>query len=134
MKTWILGLVGACSVALLGTGAEAWQDAIHGIINSPADLARAVAVDTAGNVVAAGRLQATDTTTAFTVIKFDGATGAERWRQVITGTVSPGNNGAQAVAVDAAGDVVAAGRLQITGTTTAFTVIKCDGATGGKDR
>src|SRR2546428_12871057 len=112
MKTWILGLVGVCSLVLLGTRAEAWQDTIHGIIDSPADSAQAVAVDAAGNVVAAGQLQNTDTV-AFAVLKVEGVSGTEQWRQVLAG------GSANKVAVDGNGDVVAAGRLS-TSTDTAF--------------
>ena len=85
MRTLLLGLVGACSLALLVSGAWAWQYAVHGIVSSSTDIARAVTVDAAGNVLAVGRLQTTDTTVAFTVLKFAGASGAEQWRQTIVG-------------------------------------------------
>jgi len=79
--------------------------------------------------VAAGRLQITGNTTAFTVIKFTGATGAERWRQVIPGTAA-GFGRANAVAVDGNGDVVAAGAFSNPPGSSDFTVVKLAGASG----
>ena len=79
-----------------------------------------------GDVVAAGGIR---TNAGFTVLKFDGATGAERWRQVIMGPAGPGI--ARAVAVDGHGDVVAAGQSRDHGNAYGgFTVIKLDGASG----
>jgi hypothetical protein len=131
-------VVAAGSVSPTGTGAdftvlkvdgvsgvERWRQTLSGTANE-SDSAHAVAVDAAGDVIAAGSLVNTGTGSAFTVVKFDGASGAERWRQV-----TPGNG--QRVAVDTAGDVVAAG---VTTSPDAainyFTVIKFDGASGAE--
>ena len=131
MRTLLLGLVGACSLALLVSGAWAWQYAVHGIVSSSTDIARAVTVDAAGNVLAVGRLQTTDTTVAFTVLKFDGATGSEQRRQVLpAGFVGVSFIGAHAVTVDASGDVVAAGGIS-SETSIDFTVVKLRGIDGG---
>ncbi len=109
------------------TGAELWRREISGTAGS--GYALAVAVDGAGNVVAAGATTNTGTGGDFTVIKFNGNTGAELWRQVINGTAN-GSDEATAVAVDGAGNVVAAGSTRNTGTFNDFTVIKFNGATG----
>jgi hypothetical protein len=66
----------------------------------------------------------------FTVIKFAGSNGTEQWRQVINGTAN-GSDQALAVAVDAAGNVVATGQTNNTDTLGDFTVVKLRGANGG---
>ncbi|TAK02194.1 hypothetical protein EPO44_08450, partial [bacterium] len=111
-------------------GAELWHQVIDGTAHE-GDVAKAVTVDGAGNVVAAGFTQNIGTGNDFTVIKFDGATGAELWRQVIDGTAHEGD-GANAVTVDGAGNVVAAGFTQNTGSFQDFTVIKFNGASGAE--
>jgi len=63
----------------------------------------------------------------FIVIKFDGVSGEELWRQVIVGDGATGM--AAAVVVDGEGDVVAAGRIN-TPSGSDFTVIKVDGSRG----
>src|SRR6185503_469767 len=86
-------------------GVELWRRTLNGTANG-SDRANAVAVDAAGDVFAAGFLANTVGGADFTVVKFDGLTGAERWRQVLP---APGGccvGGAQTVDVDDAGDVV----------------------------
>ena len=68
------------------------------------------AVDAAGNVVVAGTTFNAGTSGDFTVVKFDGLTGAELWRQVLNGTGN-GFDSAIAVAIDAAGNVAAVGSI-----------------------
>lgn len=117
------------------TGAELWRREINGRDTSVAlDVGFAVAVDGADDVLAAGRLE-NGPKSAFdlAVIKLAGATGAEVWRQEIDGDsrrTSPGQEEARAVAVDAAGDVVAAGFIDNKATDEEFTVVKLDGTTG----
>lgn len=88
-------------------GSEQWRQVINGNANS-SDQAVAVTVDTEGNVVAAGFTTNTETGVDFTVVKLDGVGGDELWRQVISGTANAADR-ALAVAVDTAGNVVAAG-------------------------
>jgi hypothetical protein len=86
-------------------------------------------VDAAGDVVAAG--WTTDMDAApnfFTVIKFDGVTGAERWRRIIPTPSGCCLSGVSAV--DAAGDVVAAGSVQ-DNDGSHYTVVKLRGTDGG---
>lgn len=55
-------------------------------------LIRALAIDASGDVVVAGYVDTTDDVRGafdFLVMKLDGATGAERWHVVLTGTASP---------------------------------------------
>jgi hypothetical protein len=113
------------------SGAEQWRQVINGTAPGGGDEAHAVAVDAAGDVVAAGRTVNSGTGANFTVLKLDGASGAERWRQVINGSAT-GDDFALAVAVDAAGDVVAAGYITNSGTLADFTVVKLDGASGAE--
>jgi len=81
-----------------------------------------VAVDNAGDVVAAGLTQNTGTFLDFAVAKFD-RNGTLLWQQTLNGTAN-GQDRASFVAVDNLGNVVAAGSTQNTGTGTDFTVAK----------
>ena len=65
------------------------------------------------------------------VLKVNGTNGVELWRQTLNGTANEIDR-ANAVALDAAGDVVAAGFLANTTTGADFTVVKFDGATGAE--
>jgi len=58
------------------------------------------------------------------VIKFEGSSGAELWRQVTRGNTIFASEYGHTVAVDAAGDVVAAGSIEEIVGDTDFTVIK----------
>jgi uncharacterized delta-60 repeat protein len=120
-------------IKLDGTsGAELWRQIINGT-DGLNDRASAVAVDAAGDVVAGGFTFNSDPLVDFTVVKLDGASGAELWRQVINGTVTSASfDEARAVKVDAAGDVVAAGVTENTGTQLDFIVVKFDGMSGGE--
>ena len=67
----------------------------------------AITVDPQGDVYAGGSLGSRYDSPAFTVIKLSGADGLERWRRI----VEPNSAGsARAVALDASGDLIAAGR------------------------
>jgi hypothetical protein len=109
-------------------GTELWRRVISGTATAD-DRALAVTVDTAGNVIAAGFITNNNTGRDFTVFKFNGSNGTERWRQVINGTAN-GNDQALAVTAGGAGNVIAAGFTTNSGTGSDFTVIKFDGNTG----
>jgi hypothetical protein len=128
MRRLRLGLVGACGLVLVWSAAWAWQTTITGTLSS-FELAQAVAVDGSDDVVAAGWTEHTGSGRDFTVVKLDGAGGAERWRYVLNGTLSSFDV-ALAVVVDGAGDVVAAGLTQNTGSGEDFTVVKLRGSDG----
>ena len=111
-------------------GAELWEQLVTGTLGADgSNQALAVKVDAAGDVVAAGETTNSDTHLDFTVIKFDGASGQELWRQVINGSADS-NDVANAVAIDAAGDVIAAGVIRNTGSDADFPVVKLNGTTG----
>jgi hypothetical protein len=130
----LLALLATCGLVFLSAEAWAWQTNISGTAGG--GTFNAVAVDEAGNVVAAGSTTNTDTGGDFTVVKFDGASGAEVWRYVITGNATRTPDVANAVAIDGAGNVVAAGVIFTTclgancGPLSDFIVVKLDGATG----
>ena len=115
------------------TGIERWRR----ILSGPADSggsANAVATDARGDVVAAGRVGASvgghNGIFHFAVIKLKGATGVEMWRRILTGRPKNSHSEANAVAVDSAGNVVAAGQTVNAGTGDDFTVVKLDGNSG----
>jgi hypothetical protein len=93
-----------------GNGNQLWRREIDGTAGG-GDLAFALAVDSDGNVVAAGAIQNTATDNDFAVIKFSGADGVELWRKEINGSVN-GSDVARGVALDAVGDVIAVGETQ----------------------
>jgi hypothetical protein len=101
-RSLLIALVGACSLLLSYSGAWAWQANIN------SGWASSVVVDAAGNVVAAGSTN-DGTGSAFTVIKYNGVTGREIWRRVFSGTDPDRFDSANAVTLDGAGNVVAAG-------------------------
>src|SRR5688500_16174076 len=87
-------------IKLRGTdGRELWRQTIA----SPgADVANSVAVGAAGDVFAVGLFDG-----KFIVAKFDGGSGDERWRRLITGSLNNVSSAALAVSVDASGNVFA---------------------------
>jgi hypothetical protein len=112
-----------------GSGAELWRARVVG--SAPGGLASALAVDAMGDVIAAGLVANGDLTTRseIAIVRFTGASGAELWRTVIGGNGN-GFDHASAVALDAAGDVMVAGRLVQAATGPDFFVAKLSGATG----
>ena len=98
-------------------GAERWRFTL-----GPPSSAYAVAVDGSGEIVAVGG--------GFHMVKLS-STGSERWRAKLDGTASD-NDLASAAAFDAAGDVIAAGRLTNSGTGSDLTVVKLSGASGAE--
>ena len=104
-------------------GTELWRKEIDGT-QSSSDLANDVTFDAAGNVIAAGHIENSGTDRDFAVIKFD-PNGTELWRKEIDGTSSSSDR-AEAVTVDAAGNVIAAGGITNSGTSRDLAVIKFD--------
>jgi hypothetical protein len=113
------------------TAVAQWQSTISG---APYSSAVDVAVDAGDDVVAAGSIQTNgDALNDFALVKLSGATGGELWRYVIVGE-NTGYSYANAVAVDTAGDVVAAGELNrgshSLAARTKFAAVKVSGTTG----
>ncbi|RMF19405.1 MAG: hypothetical protein D6760_13105, partial [Deltaproteobacteria bacterium] len=114
------------------TGAELWRVLLDGSAAAGNDAAYDVALDAGGNVFAVGRLKQSSSDADFAVVKLAGETGAELWRREIDGLADSGSDGALRVAVDPAGDVIAAGNLYSPSSLDDLAVIKFAGATGGE--
>jgi len=124
------------------TGAEVWRTQISGTAASDPDLPGSVAlsaVTTAtGDVVAGGYLSNATTGSDLAVVRLDGDTGAEVWRNEIDGTQTPPAvhlyqyDQARVVAMDGNGDVIAFGNLAEDGNPGVGdpVVVKMAGATG----
>src|SRR5262249_45356352 len=116
-------------VGLRGTdGADLWSVTIAGT-RPGTDIAKAVAVDAAGNVVAGGFTTNMGTAEDCFVVKLRGSDGSELGRQTISGTAN-GDDFLAALVVDPAGDVLAAGTTVNTDSGPDFTVIKLRGSGG----
>lgn len=91
-------------------GTELWrraEDGTHG--NS--DVAYAVAIDPSGDVIAAGALDNLITRDDLAVFKYAGAGGGVLWQRQVAGT-RPGDDRANALRIDASGDVFVAGLIR----------------------
>lgn len=119
------------------TGVELWRTTLDGddpVFDSQQQ-ARAIAIDGAGDVFAVASLRNLVSFFDFTVVKLDGATGAELWRQELTGnatTPSFFSNVARDLALDTSNDVLVAGELVNEDRTYDWLVVKLDGATGSE--
>lgn len=113
------------------SGTELWRQGSDSLLGE----ANAVAVDGAGNVAVVGYTSNPGTGTDFTVIKLDGSSGTEWWRQIIDGAggANGSNDVANAVAICATGNVAVAGKIMTAnapGTHPAWVVMDFDGASG----
>ena len=108
-------------------GEELWRVAMNGSSNG-SDAPGGVAVDSQGNVVVTGETRNVNTQADFTVVKISGTDGAELWRTThLNPNVGEGANG---VAVDAHGDVVAVGAIANVDSGLDFAVVKLRGTDG----
>jgi len=102
--------------------ASGWQTRITGSGGGPG-AALSVRADAGGDVVAAGFIDNGGASGAdFAVVKLASATGTEVWRQVLVGPAA--NDGAAALAFDAAGNPVVVGTTSALGVDRQFTVAK----------
>ena len=125
-----LGLLGLMGPAVgAASPSELWVSRY----NSPFgdDVARAVAVDSAGNVFVTGSSAGNGTSSDYATVKYDGATGAQLWAARYDGPAN-GIDGAFAIAVDGTGNVVVTGESRDSGFGLNFdyATVKYDGATG----
>jgi len=130
MRHFMMWLVGAWSLVCVWSGAWAWQVTINGSADR-ADVANAVTVDAAGDVLAAGWTNNSTSQLDFIVVKLAGANGAERWRYGLDGTTNTADQ-AFAVTVDGEGDVLAVGTTSSSDTDDDFIVVKLAGVSGGE--
>jgi PQQ-like domain len=110
------------------SGAERWRAVIDGPASGD-DEAFAIASDSVGDVLVAGQVSGVASYLDFIVAKFDGRSGREKWRRILVGDTEA-RDAAFAVAVDAADDVIAGGRLAPPGQVTATFVVKLAGGDG----
>jgi cysteine-rich repeat protein len=90
-----------------------------------------VAVDGAGDVVAAGVISNAGTDDDLVVVKLDGTTGAEKWQKMIDGS-NHNDDDASAVAIDPDGNVAVVGSIRNAGSGRDLAVILFDGVTGNE--
>jgi cysteine-rich repeat protein len=111
------------------TGAERWRRDLDGA-RGGSDIARDLALVHTGDVIATGRLGGDGTRRDFAVARFAASDGAEQWRAMVDGSANRNDDG-WVVNVDAAGDIVAAGRTMLQERDDRFTIVKRAGASGG---
>lgn len=113
-----------------GDGTERWRRVLNGDAANHDDRARAVVVDGNDDVIVVGTLDLPRLRDQLTVMKLDGATGADRWRRTVVGSLPPWGTQPGTVVVDAHGDVVLAAFTDEFGQDLA--VVKLDGATSAE--
>ncbi len=113
------------------SGEVVWRTDINGAANED-DFASSVVLDAQGNAVVVGDTVNSPGSRDFSVFKLSGASGGEVWRLLLRGAAGASNY-AQAVALDANGDVLAAGETQnFDPSMSEFTVVKARGDTGAE--
>jgi len=113
-------------------GSDLWSFVLDGTAGFDADEAVAVAVGPGSQIVSAGYVsQATGAAEQMAAIRLDPLTGGVVWDTLIEGAAAELAR-ANAVAIDAAGDVVLGGTIG-SGSSTHFAVVKLDGGNGAED-
>jgi outer membrane protein assembly factor BamB len=119
------------------SGQEVWRRSLRVPGREHSDFAHVLRTMAGGDVVVAGGVEV-DGQVEFTVLRLAGSNGRVRWRRAVHGADRPNGYGeARAAAIDAAGDVVAAGfvesalALQYHGTSD-FAVVKLAGDDGSE--
>ncbi|MBI5773448.1 MAG: cadherin domain-containing protein, partial [Verrucomicrobia bacterium] len=111
------------TIKYLANGTPAWTNRYTGATGSSADFAKALAVDSAGNVFVTGYSGANND---YATVAYSGA-GTPLWTNRYNGTGN-GNDQAAAVAVDAGGNVMVTGKSLGAGTGFDYATIKYSGA------
>jgi outer membrane protein assembly factor BamB len=111
-------------------GSDVWRRDLDGT-SGFGEEARDVATDSLGDVVAAGRLDNSETFWDFTVVKLDRASGSELWRYEKNGTASVSEE-ARALVVDSDDDVLATGLIRNGSTGSDLAVVKLAGGSGAE--
>jgi hypothetical protein len=116
-------------------GTRMWRAELTGTLPGSyhGNIAYAVVVDGAGDLIAAGSLSNEDTGGDFAVVKLRGATGEELWRRSFSGSEGRySNDHALSVGLDRNGDVFAGGYVHNSGQWMDFVVAKLSGSTGAE--
>ena len=143
-ESWALTLDGTGNPVVLGrvgsqffvakldgvTGADVWT--YFGASTHFVFWGGNVAVDPTGDVVATGTARPLGSDSIL-VVKLDGATGGELWTESVLGTAPTSSGRSLDMAIDAAGDVLLAGRVHNEDTSWDGIVAKLDGATGDQE-
>jgi outer membrane protein assembly factor BamB len=116
------------------SGSRLWQRMGAGGLSTGDDRIRSLGVDSAGAVIVAGTMRATDRGTDGIVAKLSADDGSEIWRTILDG-VRPGDrDAATRLGVDGDDDVLVAGIVTDDVAPTGkrrFSVVKLDGTSGG---
>lgn len=110
------------------TGAQLWQVMYDGTDVDSFDAARGIEVEASGDVVVGGEVDYDTTGRLVTLLRLDGATGAEVWSQSIDGTEAGGS--LRALDLDPSGNAVVAGVWSDKKRSHRFAAFKADGADG----
>jgi hypothetical protein len=105
------------------SGQQRWIARFHGGLAD--DLAYDVATDASGNVYVTGETVESGTGSEYGTVKYD-ATGAEKWVARYDGPVDHASDRANAVAVDAQGNVYVTGESEGLGSATDYATLKYD--------
>jgi hypothetical protein len=111
-------------------GAELWRQEVVGT-GAVAGKPRAVESASNGDAIVAGSVTNIGTGRDFVVARLASSNGSELWRATLNGSSGAGDE-AESLAVDASGDVIAAGRLDNLSSFWDLTVVKLAGATGNE--
>lgn len=127
-------------------GSEEWRQLVNGTVGYGDDVARSVALDLDGNILAAGNSENLGTGSDFTVIKLAKERGSEIWRYTLSGDMVGGPDRGIAALPGGEGTVVAGGMTWRTVSGADLTVVKLssvdgsemwrqvlDGGSGGSD-
>jgi uncharacterized delta-60 repeat protein len=113
------------------SGGDVWVQFVGGSSGNGVNAGLAIALDSAGDVLATGYLQNSGGRLDFSVAKLEHDTGNELWRNSIKGDADDDDK-AVAIAVDGGGNAIAAGYIVNRSTGADFAVVKFDGASGAE--
>ena len=108
-----------------------WEQTEDGSLTGGEDVATALALDSAGNVIVTGNSYSSNETRDYMTIKYAGSNGSKFWLRRYNG-VTDGEDWGYAVAVDSAGNVAVTGHSDGTGTYQDYATVKYAGSNGAQ--